>query len=53
MYVIVARDPKTFCYNFDRAKDFDENLKHGIKFIIKSSEFLAENKTKKIEKLKN
>ena len=52
MYVIVTRDPKTFCFNFDRPKDFDENLRHGIKFITKSSEFLAENKTKnEIEKL--
>ena len=52
MYMKVTRDPKTFCFNFDRPKGFDENLKHGIKFITKSSEFLAENKTKnEIEKL--
>ena len=48
----VIRDPKTFCFNFDRPKDVDENLKHDIEFIIKSNESLAENKLKsKIEKL--
>ena len=31
--VIVIRDPKTFCFNFDWQKDVDENLKHEIEFI--------------------
>ena len=26
--IIVIRDPKTFCFNLDWAKDIDENLKH-------------------------
>ena len=25
--MIVIRDPKTFCFNFDLSKDVDENLK--------------------------
>ena len=33
--MIVIRDPKTLCYNFDWSKDVDENLKHAIEFIIK------------------
>ena len=40
--MIVIRDPKTFCFNFDLPKDVDENLKHEIEFIIKSNESLAE-----------
>ena len=36
--MIVIRDPKTFCLSFDWSKDLDENLKHEIKFIIKSNE---------------
>ena len=38
--MIVIRDPKTFCFNFDWPKDVDENLKHGIEFIIKNNESL-------------
>ena len=50
--MIVIRDPKTFCFNFDWPKYVDENLKHGIEFIIKSNESLAENKIKnEIEQL--
>ena len=50
--LIVIRDPKTFCFNFDWHKDVDENLKHEIEFIIKSNESLADNKmTKEIEQL--
>ena len=45
--MIVIRDPKTFCFNFDWPKDVDENLKHETEFIIKSNESLAENKIKK------
>ena len=33
--MIVIRDPKIFYFNFDFPKDVDENLKHGIEFIIK------------------
>ena len=32
---------------FDRPKDIDKNLKHEMKFIIKSNESIAENKVKK------
>ena len=42
--MIVIRDPKTFCFNFDWSKDVDEKLKHEIEFIIKSSESLVGNK---------
>ena len=45
--MIVIRDPKTFCFNFDWPKHSDENLKDEIEFIIKSNEYLAENKIKK------
>ena len=44
--MIVIRDPKTFYFNFDWLKYFDENLKHEIEFIIKSNDSLAENKIK-------
>ena len=40
--MIVIRDPKTFCFNFDFPKCVSGNLKHGIEFIIKSNESLAE-----------
>ena len=33
--MIAIRDPKTFCFNFDFPKDFDEKLKCEIEFIIK------------------
>ena len=39
--MIVVRDPKIFCFNFDWTKDVDENLKHEIEFIRKSNEYLA------------
>ena len=35
--MIVIRNPKTFCFNFDFPKDVDGNLKREIKFIIKSN----------------
>ena len=44
--MIVIRDPKTFCFKFDCPQDFDENLKHEIKYINKIYESLAENKIK-------
>ena len=40
--MIVIRDPKTFCFDFDLPKDVDVNLKREIEFIIKSNESLAE-----------
>ena len=50
--MIVIRDFKTFYLNFDWSKYVDENLKHEIESIIKSNEFLADNKIKnKIEQL--
>ena len=50
--MIVIRDLKTFCFNFDWPKDVDENLTHEIELIIKSNESLAENKIKnEIEQL--
>ena len=42
--MIVIRDPRTFCFNFQWSKYVDENLKHEIEFIVKSNESLAENK---------
>ena len=44
--MIVIRDPKTFCFNFDLPKDVDENLKHENEFKIRNNESLAENKMK-------
>ena len=50
--MVMIRDPKTFCFNFDWPKDFYENLMHEIEFIIKNKESLAENKIKnEIEQL--
>ena len=40
--MIVIRDPKTFCFNFDWPKDAYKNLRREIEFIIKSNESLAE-----------
>ena len=45
--MIVIRDPKAFCSDFDWPKDADENFKHEIEFTRKSNESLAENKIKK------
>ena len=44
--MIVIRDSKTFYFDFNWPKDIDDNLKHEIDFIIKSNEYLAENKIK-------
>ena len=50
--VIMIRDPKTFCFNFDWSKYADKNSKNEIEFIIKGNEYLAENKIKnEIEQL--
>ena len=45
--MIVIRNPKTFCFNFNWPKHVDENLKHEIEFIIKTNESSSENKIKK------
>ena len=44
--MIEIKDCKTvfFFFFFYWPKDVDENLKHKIEFIIKSSGFLAQNK---------
>ena len=42
----VIRAPKTFYFDFDWPKDFDDNLKHGIEFIRKINESLAQNNIK-------
>ena len=47
--MIVIRDPKTFCFNFDLPKNIDEILMLETEFIIKSNEDLLENKIKKID----
>ena len=44
--MIVTRDPKNLCFNFDRPKYFDESLKYEIEFIIQGNESLADNKIK-------
>ena len=50
--MVVTRESKTFYFDFDWPKYFDENLKHKIEFIIKSNESLAKNKLKnEIEQL--
>ena len=50
--MIVIKDPKTFCFNFDWPIYVDENLKHEIEFIIKTNESLVENVIKiEIEQL--
>ena len=41
--MVVIKDPKTFCFNFDWPKQVDEKLKHEIEFIIKSNGSLTEN----------
>ena len=41
--MIMIKDPKTSCFNFDFSKDVDENLKNKIEFILKSNESLSEN----------
>ena len=42
--IVVIRDPKTFCFNFDFPKHVDKNLKREIGCIIKINESLVENK---------
>ena len=31
--MIVKKDPKTFCFNFDWSKYVDENLKHELDLL--------------------
>ena len=45
--MIVIRDPKTFCFNFDWPNNVDDNLKHEVVFIIKSNVSLADQCLKK------
>ena len=42
--IVMIRDPKTFCFNFDFRKDVDKNLKREIGCVIKINESLVENK---------
>ena len=50
--MIVIKDTKNVCFNFDCLKDFDENLKHEIQCMIKLNEYLARSKIKnEIEQL--
>ena len=39
--MVVMGEPKTFNVDFHWPRDVDENLKHGIEFIIKSMEFFS------------
>ena len=41
--MIMIKDPKKSCFNFDFSKDVDEDLKNKIEFILKSNESLSEN----------
>ena len=50
--IVGIRDPKTFYFDFYMPRNVDKNLKHQIKFIIKSNESLGENEIKnEIEQL--
>ena len=49
--MIVIRDPKIFCFNFDLPKNVDKNLKCETEFIIKSNESLAEIIIKNFQRL--
>ena len=40
--MIVIRDFRTFCFDFNWPINLDENFKHEIKFVIKSNRSLAE-----------
>ena len=42
--MIVIKDPKTFCLNFDWPKFVDQNLKHELELILGSNEASAQNK---------
>ena len=50
--MVVIREPRTFCFDFDCPKDVDKNLKREIRFIIKCNDNLTQNKMKnEIEQL--
>ena len=50
--MIVIKDTKNVCFNFDCPKDVDENLKHEFQCMIKRNEYLAWSKIKnEIEQL--
>ena len=44
--MIVIRDPKNFCFNFDWPKDVDEKKQWSNESNLKSIESLAKNKIK-------
>ena len=49
--MVVVRELKTFCFDFNWPKNVDENWKHEID-IVKSNQSLADNKMKnEIEQL--
>ena len=37
--MIVIRDTKTFCFNFDLPRDVNKNLKREIESIVKSRDY--------------
>ena len=39
--MVVIREPRTFCFDFDCPKDVDKNLKREIRFIIKYNDNLT------------
>ena len=48
---VVIRELRTLNFDFDWPNNINENLKHEIRFIIKSNESLAEKTENKIEQL--
>ena len=37
--MVIIREPKTFYFDFDWYKNFNQNLTNEIQFIAKSNEF--------------
>ena len=48
---VVIMELRTLNFDFDWPNNINENLKHEIRFIIKSNESLAEKTENKIEQL--
>ena len=48
---VVIRELRTLNFDFDWPNNINENLKHEIRFIIKSNESLAEKTENKTEQL--
>ena len=44
--MIVIRDPKAFCFNFDWPRYAKKNSKHEIEFIMKSNGYFFKNEMK-------